>query len=82
MDISKLPNYINIVLCDCFTLAHFFFSIFASHKSGNFVFTPFITRRLYCLMSCEHGHTHKELIEERNNKNLEKNQPQLQIQEV
>jgi len=27
-------------------------------------------------------HTHKELIEERNNKNLEKNQPQLQIQEV
>ena len=33
-------------------------------------------------MSCEHGHTYKELIEERNNKNLENNQPQLQIQEV
>ena len=56
---------------------HIFFSTFATHRFGNFVFILFVTRRLYCLMSCEHRHTHKELIDERNNKILEKNQPQL-----
>ena len=40
VDVGKLPNNINIVLCDCF-IWRIFFSIFVSHRSGDFIIIPF-----------------------------------------
>jgi len=37
VDVDKLPNYVNIVLCDYFLWRIFFLLFFASHISGNFV---------------------------------------------
>ena len=34
MDIGKLLNYINIILCDCFSLTIFFFLFFHPTNSG------------------------------------------------
>ena len=40
MDVGKLSNYINTVLCVIIFLWSIFLSIFASHRSRNFVYIP------------------------------------------
>ena len=41
VDVGKLSNHLNIVLCDCFLWYIFFLSIFASHRFRNFVYIYF-----------------------------------------
>ena len=43
INVDKLPNYVNFVLCDCFSSVHIFLlSIFAPYKSKNFMYIPYI----------------------------------------
>ena len=48
MDVSKLLNYINTVLCVIIFLQYIFFSIFASHRFGNFIYIPITYKRANC----------------------------------
>ena len=43
INVDKLLNYVNFVLCDCFSSVHIFLlSIFAPYRSKNFMYIPYI----------------------------------------
>ena len=42
-NVGKLPNHVNTIFCVIIFLCSIFFSIFATHKSGNFIHIPINT---------------------------------------